>query len=87
MGATPLGSFVDLRWRVYDAPMAGIGVVQPPPALIGRERECAAIDGLLDRALIGEAGALVVRGEAGIGKSALLAYACDRIGDGRRRTA
>ena len=55
--------------------MAGIGVMQPPLALIGRERECASIDGVLERALAGEAGALVVRGEAGIGKSALLEYA------------
>ena len=49
--------------------------MQPPLALIGRERECASIDGLLERALAGEAGTLVVRGEAGIGKSALLEYA------------
>ena len=61
--------------------MAGIGVVPPPLALIGRDRECAAIGGLLDRGLAGEAGALVVRGEAGIGKSALLAYACGRAGE------
>jgi DNA-binding CsgD family transcriptional regulator len=55
--------------------MAGTEVLQPPVALIGRERECAAIDGVLERALAGEAGVLVVRGEPGIGKSALLEYA------------
>jgi hypothetical protein len=55
--------------------MAGIGVMQPTLGLVGRERECATIDGLLERALAGEAGALVVRGEPGIGKSALLDYA------------
>ena len=60
--------------------MAAIGVAQGPLALIGREREVMAIGGVLDRALTGEAGALVVRGEAGIGKSALLAYACARAG-------
>ena len=60
--------------------MAAIGVAQPPLALIGREREVTVIGGVLDRALTGEAGALVVRGEAGIGKSALLAYACARAG-------
>jgi DNA-binding CsgD family transcriptional regulator len=55
--------------------MAGIGVLQPPLALVGRERELAAIDGALERALGGVAAALVVRGEPGIGKSALLEYA------------
>jgi DNA-binding CsgD family transcriptional regulator len=48
------------------------------PALVGRGRECAAIDELLDGALAGESGSLIVRGEPGIGKSALLAYAAAR---------
>jgi DNA-binding CsgD family transcriptional regulator len=43
--------------------------------LVGRDRECAAIDELLEGALAGESGSLVVRGEPGIGKSALLEYA------------
>src|SRR6516165_6434120 len=46
--------------------------------LVGRERECAAIDRLLDDARAGVGGALVVRGEAGIGKSTLLGYARQR---------
>ena len=46
--------------------------------LVGRDRECARIDELLDGALAGESGALIVRGEAGIGKSALLDYAAAR---------
>jgi len=50
-------------------------------ALLGRERECAAIDGLLRRAGAGESGSLVIRGEPGVGKSALLAYA-ERTADG-----
>jgi DNA-binding CsgD family transcriptional regulator len=50
------------------------------PRLFGRESECAAIDRLLADARAGSGGALVVRGEAGIGKSALLDYA-------RRRAA
>jgi predicted ATPase len=45
------------------------------PRLLGREAECAAIDRLLADARAGSGGALVVRGEAGIGKSALLGYA------------
>jgi DNA-binding CsgD family transcriptional regulator len=42
---------------------------------LGRESECEAIDGLLDAARASRSGALVLRGEAGIGKSALLDYA------------
>jgi DNA-binding CsgD family transcriptional regulator len=40
--------------------------------LLGRESECAAIDGLLDAARASRSGVLVLRGEAGIGKTALL---------------
>jgi predicted ATPase len=43
--------------------------------LVGRKAECAAIDGLMDGARTGSGGALVLRGTAGIGKSALLDYA------------
>jgi predicted ATPase len=43
--------------------------------LVGRHVERARIDALLARARGGHGGALVVRGEPGIGKSALLAYA------------
>src|ERR671915_323904 len=43
--------------------------------LIGRQAEQAAVEALLARARAGEGGALVVRGEAGIGKTALLQHA------------
>ena len=43
--------------------------------LLGRDSECEAVDRLLDAARDSRSGALVVRGEAGIGKSALLAHA------------
>ncbi len=46
--------------------------------LIGRDSECARLDELLDRARAGRSEALVVRGDAGIGKTALLDYAIDR---------
>ncbi len=46
--------------------------------LLGREGEQAAVDGLLGRARAGEGGALLLRGEPGVGKSALLGYAADR---------
>ena len=47
-------------------------------ALVGRELECAAIDRLLDASARGESSSLVLRGEAGIGKTALLARAAER---------
>src|SRR4051794_33492968 len=45
--------------------------------LLGRESERARIDDLLARARNGTSGVLVLRGEAGIGKSALLDYAAE----------
>jgi predicted ATPase len=55
--------------------MASTGPSEPARRLLGRDRECAVIDALLEDARGGASGALVVRGEAGIGKSALLDYA------------
>src|SRR5215472_17787273 len=43
--------------------------------LYGRHQECAAVDRLLQAVREGRSGVLVLRGEAGVGKSALLAYA------------
>ena len=43
--------------------------------LRGRRRECEALDQLLNRVRAGESQVLVVRGEAGVGKTALLDYA------------
>jgi DNA-binding CsgD family transcriptional regulator len=45
------------------------------PDLIGRTDECRQIERLLEGARGGQSGVLVVQGEAGIGKSALLEYA------------
>ena len=44
------------------------------PALRGRAGECARLDALLSAVRRGESGALVLRGEAGMGKTALLDY-------------
>jgi DNA-binding CsgD family transcriptional regulator len=44
------------------------------PALCGRRMERGALDGLLEGMREGSGGALVVRGDAGIGKTALLEY-------------
>jgi DNA-binding CsgD family transcriptional regulator len=46
--------------------------------LVGRDRECALVERLLERARAGIAGVLVVVGDAGIGKTALLDYAAGR---------
>ena len=46
--------------------------------LLGREPECERLDSLIAAAQAGRSGALVVRGEAGIGKSSMLAYAATR---------
>src|SRR4051794_14277154 len=49
--------------------------------LQGRERECEVLDRLLDEARSGRSGTLVLRGEAGIGKTALLDYAVESAAD------
>ena len=46
--------------------------------LRGRRRECEALDRLLDSVRAGRSGALVVRGEPGVGKTALLEYVVER---------
>jgi len=48
------------------------------PGLLGRSRERAAVDVLLGAVRAGESQALVLRGEAGVGKSALLRYVTER---------
>jgi DNA-binding CsgD family transcriptional regulator len=48
------------------------------PRLRGRATECAQLDELLTAARSGRSGALVLRGEAGCGKSALLDYVAAR---------
>src|SRR5215212_2407847 len=53
------------------------------PAFRGRSRERQILDEVLARARGGESAALVLRGEAGIGKTALLRY-CARQASGCR---
>jgi DNA-binding CsgD family transcriptional regulator len=51
----------------HGGPSAGV--------LYGRRRECEALDRLLDGSRAGQSGVLVLSGEAGVGKTALLEYA------------
>src|SRR5918998_104352 len=46
--------------------------------LLGRRDERESLDRLLDGARSGRSGVLVVRGEAGVGKTALLEYVAER---------
>src|SRR3954465_11758463 len=48
------------------------------PGLLGRSSECDTLDRLLATVRAGESAVLVVRGEAGVGKSALLAHLLER---------
>src|SRR6516162_1757436 len=57
--------------------------LEPMPALLDRQRERAALDGLLGDLRSGRGRALVVRGEAGVGKSALLEYVTGAAADMR----
>jgi DNA-binding CsgD family transcriptional regulator len=57
---------------------AGVVVSSPGRGLLGRARECARLDGLLAGARAGRSGVLVVCGEAGVGKTALLGYTASR---------
>ncbi len=59
--------------RHHDA--AGLA---PSSSLHGRQTECAALDGVLHRVRGGRSAVLVLRGEAGIGKTALLRYVTDQ---------
>ncbi|MGW5656831.1 helix-turn-helix transcriptional regulator [Streptomyces humi] len=49
-------------------------IASPLPALVGRQHECRALDNLLADLRAGGSRVMVVRGEAGIGKSVLLEY-------------
>ena len=49
--------------------------------LLGRARECDTLDELLEAVRSGKSRALVVRGEPGVGKTALLEYAVESASD------
>src|SRR6516225_6846383 len=56
---------------------------EPMPTLLNRQHERAALDDLLGALRAGRGRALVVRGEAGVGKSALLEYVVGAAADMR----
>src|SRR3954468_886065 len=61
--------------------MAGARSAPEVPLLRGRRDEGAALDPLLHAARAGRSGVLVLRGEAGIGKTALLKHAIGSASD------
>ena len=65
--------------RPYCCSMAALGA----PTLTGRSRERQELDQALGRARAGESAVLVLRGEAGIGKTALMQYAAGQALDCR----
>jgi DNA-binding CsgD family transcriptional regulator len=73
-------------WRVDRlngmAPVVDRGGSAPEALrLRGRQGECAALDGLLERARNGQSGVLLLHGEPGVGKTALLRYAIESASD------
>ena len=50
----------------------------PGSALLGRRSECDALDQVIDDVLAGDSRVLVLRGDAGVGKTALLEYLAAR---------
>jgi len=59
-----------------DVPGSGSG-----GALLGRDAECGFLDGLIVDIRRGESRSLVLRGEAGIGETALLEYLVESASD------
>lgn len=55
---------------------ADLGVIGP--ALAGRTAELEVVGALLERAATGGAGAFLITGDAGVGKTALVQHACER---------
>jgi DNA-binding CsgD family transcriptional regulator len=57
------------------------------PELIGRTKECQTLDRMLTDVLAGTSRVMVLRGDAGVGKSALLAYVSAKVDGWRVATA
>ncbi|RJQ70509.1 hypothetical protein D5S17_29135 [Pseudonocardiaceae bacterium YIM PH 21723] len=61
--------------------ITALDLVTPSRALLGRDEQRTRIDGMLRAARRGESAALVIIGEPGIGKTALLDYAVSQAAD------
>jgi AAA ATPase domain len=75
---------VEASSQAPSLPNRALAVDAAPSAvsgLVGRAREQEELDRLLADARRGRSGCLVVRGEAGMGKTALLGYTVDRADD------
>jgi hypothetical protein len=66
------------RWQTRGV---GIRAGVAHRSLVGRAGETEAVVGLVQAAASGEAGALLVSGEAGVGKTALVREACAWVGE------
>jgi DNA-binding CsgD family transcriptional regulator len=55
--------------------------------LLGRQAECEALDRVLADAIAGSSRVLVLRGDAGVGKSALLGYLTEQVDTSRSQVA
>jgi hypothetical protein len=85
LGRQPLGQSIGLRrsaWWSRRCNVA-IGPMASQKTLRGRAVECAALDVLLDAARRSERRTVVLRGEAGVGKTELLDYAIGSAQDFR----
>src|SRR3954462_10063994 len=71
---------IDWRSEVQAAILGGRMASAPiaPPSLIGRSEDLAALDACLEQARGGEPAAVLVAGEAGLGKSRLVEEFCGR---------
>src|SRR4051794_16972189 len=56
---------------------------EEPPVLRGREKECAALEATIEAVRNGESRAMVLTGDAGIGKTALLDHVVSSAHDMR----
>ena len=77
---------VEVLWEPLAGPTSGTAIPLPTPlavrplaGLVGRDRELAAIDDAFNRVLNGGVEVLLVSGEAGVGKTSLVAGAAQRV--------
>src|ERR1700755_86666 len=61
--------------------MSGRGLPPEPTGLLGRAAECSLLDDVLGAVREGESRTLLIHGEAGIGKTALLDYVAESARD------